>query len=138
MDGARRQRYLDKLEHADRRLTQAAEWRAEAEGREAVRLGRYKAFQEAVEAVTDLAAMMLVDQGHGVHDDYRNLEVLADLGVVSRSLLPALTRATGLRNRLVHEYNGLDARKADEGMDRSSAALREFLEGVERWLTSMK
>lgn len=80
MDQERRQRYRDKLAHADRRLQQVDAWRSEVERSEVHRLARYKAFQEAAEAATDLAAMVLHDLGQPVRDDYRNLESLSEAG----------------------------------------------------------
>lgn len=138
MDQERRQRYRDKLAHADRRLQQVDAWRVEVERSEAHRLGRYKAFQEAAEATTDLAAMVLHDLGQPVRDDYRNLEALSHAGIVSASALRGLNSAIGLRNRLVHEYNGLDEPKAEQAMARLCDVIRQFLEEVERWLTSAK
>lgn len=138
MDPLRAERYRDKLHHADRRLGQVAEWRDAARDDERSRLARYHAFQEAAEATTDLAAMVVSDLGKRVEDDYRNLETLVEAGIVSRELLRGLVAAAGLRNRIVHEYNGLDEPKADAAMERLSPVIRRYLEEVERWLTPQK
>lgn len=138
MDSTRRERYRDKLDHAARRLHQVEAWEPDARASEAHRLGRYKAFQEAAEAATDLAAMVLADLGLPVKDDYRNLESLAAAGVLAADLVKPLSAAVGLRNRLVHEYNGLDEALAGQAMARLGGPLRAYLEQVERWSASTK
>lgn len=118
MDAARLRRYHDKLDHARKRLDQAAVWATGAQ--EVERLAAYKAFQEAAEAAADLVAMALKDSGRHPRDDYRNLGIAAEAGVFPPGLVEALEAVTGLRNRLVHEYNGLDDEQAVESVDSSS------------------
>lgn len=138
MDAARRARYLDKLAHADARLGLAEEWLGAARVSTKDRLAAYKAFQEAAEAATDLAAMAVADSGRVPKDDYMNLASCVELGLTSPALLPALRKAVGLRNRLVHEYNGIDDATALSSMEALAPKVREFLGGVERWLTSKR
>lgn len=138
VDPARVQRYADKLDHAARRLGQVEEWLVGADRDAMPRLATYKAFQEVAEACADLASMMTIDSGRAVKDDHRNFEVLAEMGLVPPRLVPKLAEATGLRNRLVHEYNGLDDARALRSIRTLTPALRSFLEEVERWFTSRK
>ncbi len=39
----------------------------------------YKEFQEAVEIVSDIAAMLVKDFGFAVEDDYKNFEIIGNL-----------------------------------------------------------
>lgn len=94
----------------------------------------YKAFQEACEAVSDRAAMVVVDAGMTAKDDYLNLDATVKAGLAIGPALDDLKAATGLRNRLVHEYNGLDDAIALEAIQQLAPAL--LLREVETWSTS--
>ena len=75
---------------------------------EALILNLYLALQEC----SDLALHVVADLGLGVPGEPRAaFEVLARNEVVSPSLVRALSAAVGLRNRIAHEYGGLDLRK---------------------------
>lgn len=138
MDPARRARYRDKIDHARGRLDLAAAWRPAAHTEVKDRLAAYKAFQEAAEAAEDLVAMALVDSGRQPKDDHANLDAAAEAGVFRKESVDALHEAAGLRNRLVHEYNGLDDETALEAMEALIPPLRQFLEEVERWCGSKR
>lgn len=135
VDGDRLARYADKLDHAERRLGQAEGWLGQAADDEQVRLAAYKAFQEAVEALTDVAAMLVADLDRVPKDDYTNLAVLVDEGVLAEDLADRLAEANGLRNRLVHEYNGLDDDRALRSAGGLVDALAEATEVIRAWLS---
>lgn len=111
----RKDRYLEKPDKIQERHRDIVEWlensnevlRANTERR----LALYKAFQEVVEAVTDICAMHLADTGHVVGDDATNIEKSAGK-LFSDDIRDRLQEADGLRNRVVHEYNGLDTELA--------------------------
>jgi uncharacterized protein YutE (UPF0331/DUF86 family) len=68
--------------------------------------------QEAIEAALDINAHMIAELGANVPDEYYSgFLKLGELGVLSRELADALAPSAGLRNRLVHEYAGLDDAK---------------------------
>lgn len=102
------------------------------------RLATYKAFQEAAEACADVAAMMRVDTGDVPKDDRTNFAALGERHVISASLVPMLQEATGLRNRLVHEYEKLDDAIALASVARLAGALTAFIVEVEAWLASRR
>lgn len=102
------------------------------------RLATYKAFQEAAEACADVAAMLRVDAGEVPKDDRTNFASLAALHVIRSDLVAPLQEATGLRNRLVHEYERLDDGIALASLIRLSASLSAFIEEVEAWLASRR
>jgi len=83
-------------------------------------------------------AMAMVDSGRPAKDDDSNFEGAAAMGLCDAALVPSLREATGLRNRLVHQYDGVETRRALEAMRRLLPALSAFPAGVTRWLTSSR
>lgn len=140
MDERRARRYREKLRRADEALgrCRGVAGRGGLGPEDAPRRAVYQAFQEACEAATGLAAMVVVDAGHDAMDDYVNFDEAAKAGRRIAGHLDALKEATGLRNRLVHEYNGLGHRIALEAIPELVPALRAFLEEVDAWSTSRK
>lgn len=135
MEAARLGRYLDKLAHAEERAANYEAWRAEAGRDLRSRLAGYKALQEAAEALTDVAAMLVLDAGRAPKDDATNLSLLGDLGIVSRASAAALVEFNGLRNRLVHEYDRLDDARAAASAARLVPLLRGAIEEVRAWIS---
>lgn len=136
VDPARAARYLDKAKHARERLGLVAAWSSSAAKDVQARLASYKAFQEAAEALGDILGMALIDAGHTPKDDYTNLDAVVAAGILAPSLAPPLREVTGLRNRLVHEYEGIDTMRALEAMRRLAPSLHAAFGEVERWLRS--
>lgn len=135
MDAPRAARYVDKIAHARRRLAQVDAWLADARKDERSALATFKAFQEAAEAAADLAAMSCVDAGRPARDDYANFARAAEQGVFTIALVKPLEEATGLRNRLVHEYDGVDPPRALEAIARLAPGIASFLQEVESWVS---
>lgn len=138
MDAHRAARYLAKTQHARERLGQVAEWIARASTEPMARLATYKAFQEASEAAADLAAMMRVDSGDTPQDDRANFGALAERGEVARDAAARLQEATGLRNRLVHEYERLDDTVALRSIALLAPSVAAFLQEVDEWVASKR
>ena len=135
MNERRLARYLAKVDHARDRLARVDEWWAGATKSLQAQLATYHAFQEAAEASADLAAMIVVDLGQPSRDDRNNFALAANLGVLPPALVAPLQEATGLRNRLLHEYDGVDTPTALASIQRLRPAVGAFLEEVTRWLT---
>jgi uncharacterized protein YutE (UPF0331/DUF86 family) len=132
-------RYKDKLDIVFKRAVQAQRWLDEISPDDFLeddktKLASYKAFQEAVEACLDLAAMMCKDDGIRPQNDYSNLERLESLSIISRKVL---IEANGLRNHLVHRYNRRDDLLALESMKDLLSGIVVFGEEVEMWLEKM-
>ncbi len=113
MDDERRGRYRDKIALARERSGDVRGWTAGAAsgslaGDKKTRLAVYKALQELIEAVMDLCAMRVADVGAAPKDDYSNLALLRDRGLLSAEAQALLKEANGLRNRLVHSYNHIE------------------------------
>jgi len=92
-----------------------------------------KAFQETVEAVTDLCAMFLADTGREVADDASNIQKCAGK-FYSEYLEGRLLEANGLRNRVVHDYNGFNERRGVESIKEVREVIEEFKKEVEEWI----
>ena len=138
MDNERLRRYIDKIEHIEERIVDIRTWLYEIEDIKDIdkktRLAVYKAMQEVVEASTDVVAMILKDEGKLPKDDYTNIEKLFELNIIDKSLKEALNEADGLRNRLVHEYNGLNDEIAIESIHCLLEPVENFVELVKKWM----
>ncbi len=65
--------------------------------------------QELIEAAIDINTHLLVASGHGTPDDYYQSFIrAAEVGIISHDLAEKLAPSAGLRNRLVHEYDGIE------------------------------
>lgn len=65
--------------------------------------------QELIEAAIDINVHLIAAAGSPPPDDYHESFIKAgQLGILSPPLAERLAPSAGLRNRLVHEYNGLD------------------------------
>ncbi len=138
MELARAKRYMDKISRIKQNIGDIAEWAQDIEdflSDRKTRLATYKAFQEAVEAATDISAMIIKDEGEIPKDDYTNLGILQDRKIISYELKKALVEANGLRNRVVHEYNGLIEEMAFNSIMRLLDYLKDFAEVAEKWLS---
>lgn len=136
MDEKRVARYLDKLNHLKERLSDINEWIDDVLEDKKTRLAVYKATQEAVEAMCDVIAMYLRDNGIPPKDDYTNIEKWSKL-VNQKKLANCLKIANGLRNRLVHYYNGLNDELAVKSIRGILPCLKKFAEMIKSWLQRM-
>lgn len=134
MDIDRLKRYKDKIEHAEKRMNEINEWIDEFEDSEKTMLACYKAFEEVVECCMDILAMICKDLGSTPKDDYSNIELIKDKKIITGDIAKSLRQANGLRNRVVHAYNGTDKNIAHKSMLSLLPELGIFLEVVEKWL----
>ncbi|MEW5996767.1 MAG: DUF86 domain-containing protein [Candidatus Micrarchaeota archaeon] len=134
MEAARLKRYKDKLDLLRKRKAEIEEWEGDFLGDEKTALACYKAFQEMVEAAMDILAMVLRDENTPPKDDYSNIDSALGKKVISGRLGKALKEANGLRNRVVHEYNGLDENTAYESMLGLLPFFEELAQAVGEWL----
>ncbi|ODS35451.1 hypothetical protein BEH94_06405 [Candidatus Altiarchaeales archaeon WOR_SM1_SCG] len=61
--------------------------------------------QIGIEGIIDLAAMLVKDSGKDVGDDYYNLGLLEEEGIISEEMCEKLKKLNGLRKIIVHRYN---------------------------------
>ncbi|MDD2254733.1 MULTISPECIES: DUF86 domain-containing protein [unclassified Methanoculleus] len=94
----------------------------------------HKEFQEAVEAVTDISALIRRMLYSSAQDDYTNLDYLVTEGIIDPETGRDMKSANGLRNRLVHEYDSVNDQIAYAALQRLMPRLRRFSEEVLVWL----
>lgn len=87
--------------------------------------------QVAIEGITDVSAMLVKDIGKTVGDDYHNIDILIEEGIVSGEFGAYLKRLNGLRNILVHRYNKVEEKLIFENMGEIIKNITKFLEIVE-------
>lgn len=82
----------------------------------------------------DLLAMMLKDEGLVPKDDYSNIDLILEKKIMDKKLSDVLKESNGLRNRVIHEYNGLNSEIAYKSMLELLPSFDAFLGTVEKWL----
>lgn len=63
---------------------------------------------------------------------------LAEIGVFPREAAQVLVASAGLRNRLAHEYNGIDERLVREAADRAIRDVNDYLRAVVEWVETRR
>ncbi len=134
MEEIRKKRYLQKIKHAEKRISEFNAWKESFFFDEKTRLACYKAVQEIIECCMDLVAMLLKDEKEVPRDDYTNISVLEERGIISHDLALVLKELNGLRNRIVHEYNGLSDEIAFNSIETLLPEVEKFLRVVKEWL----
>ncbi len=125
----RKKRYQEKIELAEKRILEAEEWIPLQD--EKSKLAAYKAFQEIVEAISDIIAMLLKDKGKLIEDDYKNIEKITQLKMLDEKDAKILEDANGLRNRIIHKYNRTDDAIAKESIQNLLPQLKTILKKFE-------
>ena len=141
MEEERIKRYTDKLDYLNQTIEYLYKWtegiNSKAFG-ETIRLqekyGIYHAFQIVIEIITDLIAMMVKDLKSIPKDDYTNIGIIQQKKIINSELSAKLREANGLRNRIVHEYNGLDDNLAYNRLKLLLEYFKEFNTVVKEWL----
>ncbi len=135
MDEKRILRYREKISVIEKRRENISAWIGDRD--EKSTLAVYKAFQELMEAFTDIFAMMLKDMKDMVQDDYSNIERLGEKNMLTGKQEGLMKEANGLRNRLVHEYNGLERKTASESIKRINSELEDLVQEIDGWIKSV-
>jgi uncharacterized protein YutE (UPF0331/DUF86 family) len=91
--------------------------------------------QEAIEAALDVNAHVIAEAGGAVPDDYYGGFIrLGELGVLPPELARELAPSAGLRNRLVHEYEGLDDARVLASIGSLLGRYPRYIDAVERYV----
>lgn len=123
---------MDKLAHIDRRMANIESW-LPSQDEEKTRLALYKAFQEIVEAFFDIISMKLVELKIPPKDDYTNILLIEEKGLIDKETSNILRSANGLRNRLIHSYNKLSDRLALESIKTLLPKIAKIRKDLESW-----
>ncbi len=88
--------------------------------------------QVSIDAAMDVIAMLCIDLGITVRDDYSNIDELENLNIFQKALLKNLRRLNGLRNALVHRYNKIEEERIIQEKENFVANLKKFVKDVEK------
>jgi uncharacterized protein YutE (UPF0331/DUF86 family) len=78
--------------------------------------------------------MIIKDSNEIPKDDYTNILKLTNLKIINPSLSKKLKEINGLRNRIAHDYNGLDDIIAIKSIINLLDSIHEFEEEIKKWL----
>ncbi len=141
LDNKRIERYIEKLEHFNKLMELLKEWTKNIN--EEIfftnldlkeQFGIYHAYQIIVEIMTDIIAMAVKDLKIKPRDDYSNINILKEKFFFSEKIASKLREANGLRNSLVHDYNGVDDKAAYKGIKNYINYLEKFYDLINQWL----
>ena len=141
MEEERIKRYNDKLEYFNQTIKNLEDWTENIDVKEFTenlelqkQYAIYHAFQISLEIITDVIAMIVKDSNKVPKDDYSNLDILKNNNILMSDLVVKIQEANGLRNRIVHDYNGLDDNIAYKSILECIQSLKQFNEEARRWL----
>lgn len=94
--------------------------------------------QETVDAAVDVNLHVLrAGTGESAPDYFESFVRLGRVGVIPDSLARELAPSTGLRNRIVHEYDDLDDAIILAAVARARRSFSQYVEAIERRLTAL-
>jgi len=132
---ARQDRYLDKIAHGEKRYENIIKWlQVLKKHDELTLLAIYKATQELIESLMDILAMILKDTNNLPKDDYSNIEKAFEQEILSEEETNILREANGLRNRLIHSYNGINDELALKSLKKLLPGCKQILARVKEWI----
>ena len=140
LDNSRFERYIEKLDYFRKLMDKLEEWVKDIDANSFISLdlkeqfGIYHIFQIIVEIITDLIAMICKDLKIKPKDDYSNINYLREYEILSEELSDRLRKINGLRNVLVHNYNGLDDMLAFKSIKENILYIKKIHEVFQKWL----
>lgn len=141
MDEKRKNRYNDKITSLTEYINLLDDWLKQSSLKDIKESGKidrlfaiYHAFQLTLEIIIDLSSMTVKDLKLNPGDNYLNLEKIFRKSIITQPLLSDLKKLIGLRNRIVHDYNGLNDELAWESIEQNLPSIIKFKEMIESWL----
>jgi len=141
MEEERIKRYNDKLEYLNQTIENLNAWTESVDSKEFIerlelqkQYGIYHAFQIGIEIITDLISMIVKDIKMIPKDDYSNINMIKNKKIINTDLAAKLREANGLRNRIVHDYNGLDNEIAYNRLKDLLKYFQKFKVRAKEWL----
>ncbi|MCD6485387.1 MAG: DUF86 domain-containing protein [Candidatus Odinarchaeota archaeon] len=139
MDTDREKKYRNEFNKIYKNMQLLSEWLKPVSAEEFIsdaktRYASYKAFQEIIEALMDISAMIVKDIGEEPKDDYTNLETLVKHKVISLEQSDTLASANSLRNWIIHRYNKINDSVAYERMLDLIKNIEDIVEVFTSWL----
>jgi len=87
--------------------------------------------QTSIDAAIDMTAMLVRDIGIDVGDDYENIDILKEKGVIDAELAGELKRLNGMRNAIVHKYGNVDTELILHNLENVKEQLHKFVNIIE-------
>ena len=141
MNKERITRYKEKEEHFNKIFETLKKWTSDISVNEFLiktnlekQFAIYHAYQIIIEIITDLAAMAVKDLKILPKDDYVNINILAENNIISETLATKMKDANGLRNRIVHNYNGLADEIAYKSILSTINDIEKYIEAIKNWI----
>lgn len=123
----RRERYREKIEYIIEALSEIP-----PNPEKPIEIsGTFYNLLTSIESAMDISAMLVKDLGKRVEDDYTNIDILHEIGVIDEKLAEKLKMCNGLRNWLVHRYNRINKKLVLESVEEVKEILTEFIKRVE-------
>jgi len=83
----------------------------------------------------DINFHLITESGHRPPSDYYHSFIeLGRLGILSPGIAERMAACTGLRNRIVHEYDDVDPRKIHEALRTALRDIPEYLGAIRQFL----
>ncbi|WP_457558267.1 DUF86 domain-containing protein [Candidatus Harpocratesius sp.] len=134
MNILRRKRYKDKIYYVKESLTYFQDFGED----EIINRGILYSIQVAIESTVDLAAMLVKDLGIIISDDRTNIENLVKHLRWKSEMANNLIKANGLRNVIVHQYNGIQKELISKTLNLLKTNLNEWIEKIEEVLETLE
>ncbi|MBI2821782.1 MAG: DUF86 domain-containing protein [Acidobacteria bacterium] len=90
--------------------------------------------ERIISRMIDINFHVITESGHSPPRDYfESFVLVGKLGVLPHDFSRKIAQTAGLRNRLVHEYNDLDAAKVRESLEQALEDIPRYLDHVHRF-----
>lgn len=128
LEPSRLARYREKMRYI---LDCLAEIQTTKRPKGLVEKGVWYCLLTSIKAAMDLISMLIKDFGKVPKGDKENIEQLKEMKLIDSRLAKDLRSCNGLRNILVHRYNGIDHEEVRRSLPEVDSCLRKLLKAVE-------
>ena len=89
--------------------------------------------QLIVEVATDINGHIIVEKGHNPpHNYYQSFIKLGQLNLINKELSKKLAPSTGLRNRIVHEYEEINDQIVFESVENALELYKQYIKEIKK------
>ena len=94
--------------------------------------------ERAIGRMIDVNFHLVTESGHAPPKDYHeSFVLLGTLGVMTADLAKELAMASGLRNRIVHEYDDIDPERVYEALPLAVRRIPLYLDHIQRFVEKL-
>ena len=95
--------------------------------------------ERVIGRMIDINFHIITETGHPPPRDYYDSFLkLGSIGILPADLARQLAACTGLRNRIVHEYDEIDAARVHEGLRAAARDVPLYLKRIETYIDSLE